>query len=141
MKIWTVLLIGLIAVGCASNPRTELPNWDIAERDKTEEAADPLVLPQLCTIPWSETNVACWSALDDYDVISAANYDIAEANTAALRKTEAGYDHIVQAGRMQQELGEIRQELLDEERRGRWLDKWYYRGIIALGLIAVGVSQ
>ena len=141
MKIWMILLIGLIAASCANQPRVELPDWDLAARGDTVEAANPMVLPQLCVIPWESTDVACWSALDGYDIVSEGNYVIAQANTDALRKAEAGYDHIVEAGKMQQELSQIRQELLEEERRGRMMDKWYYRGIITLGLIAVGVSQ
>jgi len=136
-----ILLIGLIAVGCASVPRTELPDWDLAERAvDTQEVAEPIALPELCAIPWGAENVECWSALDRYDIVSAGNIEIAIANASALRKTEEGYDALVNAGRMQQELSEIRQELLEEERKGRTLDKWYYRGIITLGLIAVGVQ-
>ncbi len=139
MKIWTVLLIALIAVGCAGQPRTPLPDWSGAARE-VKEVADPIELPELCEIPrdgqWS---LDCWRALNEYDIVASGNTDIAIANTEALRKTEAGYDHLILAGQMQQEIAEIRQELLDEERKGRMMDKWFYRGVITLGLLAVSL--
>lgn len=140
MRIWTLLLIGLILAGCGSSPRVELPNWEIAERTPTE-VADPLDLPDLCAIPWPVDSVDCWSRLDQYDIASSANVDIAMSNAEALRQTELAYDRMITAGKLQNELAQLRQELLEEERRQRELDKWWYRGIILAGLIAIGVAQ
>lgn len=134
------MLIALIAAGCGTTQRVSLPDWEGAAREPTE-IADPIELPQLCAIPWASTSTECWSRLDDYDVVATGNTAIAEGNTAALRKAEAAYDRLIAAGTMQQELAEIRQELLEEERRQRELDKWWYRAIILGGVIAVGVTQ
>lgn len=139
MRTWILSLIGLTLVGCASRPAVELPDWTIAEREPSEIAM-PLELPQLCAIPWPEDSLPCWSALDQYDIASGTNVEIAVANIDALRQTEQAYDRLVEAGKLQNELAQIRQDLLDEERRQRELDKWWYRSIIVLGLIGIGVA-
>ncbi len=140
MKIWTVLLIGLIAVGCARTPPKPLPDWELAERVETE-VADPIELPELCELHDGQWTPACWLIfVDEYEVIAEGNTIIAGANASALRKTEAAYDEIIAAGKLQQQLATIRQELLDDERRQREYDKWYYRAII-VGLIIAGVAK
>lgn len=132
MKRWMILLTGLTLVGCGTT-RTgpTLPDWTMAEREHVE-AADPAPLPVLCTIPWPSDSVECWSRLDAYDVVANGNTEIAIANTSALRKTEAAYDSLVEAGKLQQQLSHIRQELLEEERRAHTLDNWYHRGLLVL---------
>lgn len=121
----------LILGGCAAD-RAVLPDWELAARIPTE-AADPLPLPELCEVPW--TTVECWQTLDAFDIIAYGNTDIAIGNTAALRKTEAGYDALIEAGKMQQQLSQIRQDLLEDERRSHLYDNLYHRGIIVLGVI------
>jgi hypothetical protein len=126
-----------MVVGCASNP-VPLPDWDLAERDQTKEAADPLPLPDLCSVPWQPEDVECWSALDEYDIVAVGNTEIAAENAAASRAGDQSYDELLGAAKVQQELSQIRKDLLEQERRGRELDKWWYRGLIVL--IGVGVA-
>ena len=132
----TVLILG----ACASNPPVQVPNWDNAQRPDTT-VTDPIDLPKLCEIPrdgsWSP---GCWLIfVDEYEVIAEGNTEIAAANAGALRKTEAAYDALVQAGKFQQELAVFREELLEAERRQRSWDKWYYRAVLG-GLIIVGAT-
>jgi hypothetical protein len=93
----------------------------------------------LCPIPFTETE--CWAALDQYDIIAHGNTDIAKANTAALHDANATIDSLVLAGREQQAFARIREEQLAESRRNHEFDKWWYRGLIAAGVIAVGASR
>ena len=134
------MLTALIAVGCASQPRTPLPDWEAAAREE-QEVADPIKLPELCALPSDgRWGARCWVIfVDQYEIIAEGNTEIAFLNASALRKTEAAYDHLIAAGKMQQEIAEIRQELLEEERRGRMMDTWWYRGLIALGVVAVSL--
>lgn len=126
-----ILLIGLIAAGCASQP-VELPDWDLAARDVEVEASDPIELPDLCAIPWQPEDVECWKALDLYDIAAAENYNIAKLNASASRNGDQAYDQLIEAAKIQQQLSQIRQDMLERERRSRELDKWYYRAIIVL---------
>ena len=127
-----MLLIGSIAVGCTTS-HVELPDWELAAREPVP-VTDPTPLPDLCFVPFE--SLECYQALDAYDIVAIGNTDIAQANADALRKTEAGYDALIEAGKLQQQLSQIRQEILEEERKAHMHDKWFYQGIIALGLLA-----
>jgi hypothetical protein len=126
-------------VSCATE-QPVLPNWELAERDQEVVVEDPLSLPELCAIPldgiWP---VECWLKLDAYDIVAIANTRLAGLNASALRKSDASYDALVEAGKLQQQLAIIRQDLLEQSRQAHKADRWYYRTIIALGL-AVGAS-
>lgn len=130
-----MLLIGSIVVGCTTS-HVQLPDWELAEREPVP-VTDPMQLPQLCQIPFE--SLECYQALDVYDVVAIANTDIAQANADALRKTEAGYDALIEAGKLQQQLSQIRQEILEEERKAHMYDRWFYQGIIVLGLLAAAL--
>lgn len=140
MKIWLTLLIASTSVACGSNPPVALPDWEMAARVEME-TADPTPLPLLCEIPATGTwTLECWQALDEYDIVATGNTVIAQANADALRKTEQGYDALIGAGKLQQQLSQIRQEMLERERREHTMDNWFYRIVIGLGLLAVGVN-
>lgn len=134
------MLTVLIAAGCVSTPTTTLPDWELAVREETE-IAYPIELPVLCEIPsegrWS---TECWLIfVDKFEVIAIGNTEIARGNADALRKTEQAYDQLIEAGKLQQQLAQIRQQLLDDERQQRTYDRWYYRAII-VGLIVAGAA-
>ena len=134
------MLIALTSVSCATKP-TELPDWTLAERAPTA-VTDPLSLPTLCAIPLDGIWPAeCWLKLDAHDIASTANTDLAQLNANALRKSDASYDALIEAGKLQQQLAIIRQDMLNQERRAHTMDNWFYRIIIALGLVAVGAAQ
>lgn len=142
MKIWTLLLMALIVGGCATSNETTLPDWETAAREETE-IASPIELPLLCEIPrdgvWTPR---CWKLLSEYDIIAFGNTEIAQHNAAALAKTEMAYDKLINAGKLQQEVAVIRQEMYEQEKQDRTYDKWFYRTVIVVGGLAViGVSQ
>ncbi len=128
------MLNALIIVGCASAPIT-LPDWDLAERS-TSTVTDPLELPNLCEIPSAGSWPAeCWLALDAFDIVAEGNTGIARENANALKKSDSSYDALLVAAKVQQELSQIRQELLERERQAHTMDNWFYRIVIALGLL------
>lgn len=138
MKRWLILLIALISASCATEP-VELPDWDLAERQPIE-VTEPLPLPKLCAIPangsWS---VECWQKLDAHDLVATANTSIAQENATALERSDESYDALLGAAKVQQELSQIRQEMLERERQAHTWDNWFYRGFIALILIGVAL--
>ena len=138
MKRWLILLIALISASCATEP-VELPDWDLAEREQVE-VAEPMILPGLCAIPPSgQWPVECWKKLDAFDIAASGNYDQAQSTVSALRKSDESYDSLLGAAKVQQELSEIRQEMLERERQAHTMDNWFYRGFIALILIGVAL--
>lgn len=111
-----------------------LPDWALAVRTETP-VTDPIDLPVLCAIPVSGSwDVECWKLLNAYDVVATANTSIAQENANALRKADASYDYLIEAGKLQSQLAQIRQQLLEQERRAHMMDNWFYRGIIVLGI-------
>jgi len=97
-------------------------------------------LPGLCEIPASGSwPVECWKKLDAYDIAAEANYSIAKDNAAALNASDSSYDQLLASAKVQQELSEIRQEMLDRERLAHTMDNWFYRIIITLGLIGAAL--
>ncbi len=147
MKILMLLLIVLTLGACASQPERSPPDWGSAAIDTTT-VTDPAELPLICPIKVLTTSTGervgtwsagCWSVFEAFEIVAEANTEIAQANANALRNTEAGYNSLVKAGEMQQELTEFNGELLKEERQEHWLDNMIYRVIIALGLVAVAL--
>jgi hypothetical protein len=75
------------------------------------------------------------------DVVDVAdgNYTIAEENGKASAAQAAAYNQLVEAGKLQRQFAQIREQQLDRERRDHFVDNWFHRGLIALGLLAVAL--
>ena len=129
MKTLALLFLVGISAGCSSNPVT-LPDWDLEPAEVT--AQEPLALPQL-------TDPLTAEALESLLIISEGNYEIAFANARALNAQAQAYNALIEAGKMQVQIAEIRQEMLDQERRDHMVDNLTYRVVIILGLIAVAL--
>lgn len=135
----------ILLTGCAGRDRIAPPDWSIAELPASD-ITEPTELPQLCEMvvidgadgerygTWSPE---CWKYLQNYEIISEANADIAQENANALRNTEAGYNALLNAGKLQRELGDFYLELYEDEKSGRFMDSVLYRALIGLGFIVV----
>ncbi len=120
---------------CAHDP-IQLPDFDVAERADVE-VTDPTEYPLLCEIPWTATQ--CWQRLDVFEDVAVNNKDLAQLNADIARDSDAAYDHILSAAKQQQSVALIREEQLQLERRDHFLDNWFYRGLIALGILVVAL--
>jgi hypothetical protein len=78
-----------------------------------------------------------FAALVQYAIVAGGNQDISEHNTAALEGLSRAYNHLIEAGKMQHQFTQIREEQLARERRAHEMDNWFYRGVIALGILAI----
>lgn len=126
-----------MVAGCASQP-VDLPDWDLAAR-QPREVTQPIPLPDLCEIPESgQWPIECWLTLDAYDIVASGNTEIAQELANALNASDASYDALLSAAKIQQELSQIRQELLEKERRDHAIDNWWHRGLIVL--IGIGIA-
>ena len=135
----TCLTFGTLS-GCASQT-VDLPDWDIPEA--AEEIQYPLSLPELPSpASSSETHVTFtaddFARLASYAVTAGGNYDAALANAEALERQSAAYNSLIEAGKLQRQLTQVRQEMLEQERRDHFVDNLWHRGIIVL--IAIGVA-
>lgn len=139
MQKWQMLLLIGILTGCSSTP-VELPEWDIPEANV--QAQYPLSLPERPPASIGQSGNAEFTQagmlqLQRYAVTSETNFTIAQANAEALEAQSRAYNSLIDAGKMQHQVAQIREELLEIERRDHATDNWFYRGIIALGIIVI----
>lgn len=135
-------LVLLSLSGCASQNPVDLPDWDLVP--STVEIQPPLRLPEIPS-PASSTEDSVtftkeqFAALVQYTIVAGGNQDIALENAAALESLSRAYNHLIEAGKLQMQFTQVRDEQLQRERRAHEMDNWFYRGLIALGLIAVSL--
>lgn len=133
-------LVLLSLSGCASQSPVDIPDWDLTPA--TVEIQQPLRLPEIPS-PASSTEDTVtftredFAALVQYAIVAGGNQDISEHNTAALEGLSRAYNHLIEAGKMQHQFTQIREEQLARERRAHEMDNWFYRGVIALGILAI----
>lgn len=132
----TCFLLGSLS-GCASNP-VDLPDWDLAPA--IEEFQHQRRLPEI-PAPASSTEDTVTFTKDDfarltaYIIVAGGNYDVAAANELALSAQIRAYNMLIEAGKMQNQFTQIRDEQLERERRDHFMDNWLHRGVIVLGLL------
>jgi len=136
-RAFSHLLILPLLLACATNPVT-LPDWDIEKA--SIEAQSPLTLPVLPQAGISGDlatfDKAAMEQLQRYVITSEGNVEIAQANAEALKSQSQAYNSLIDAGRMQQQISQIRQQLLDEEKKAHFVDNLWHRGVIILGVLA-----
>lgn len=132
----TCFLIGSLS-GCASSP-VDIPEWDLTPVETS--AQQPLSRPELPSPVSSTEDTVTFSkdalvVLLDIVDISDGNYTIAQENAAALDAMGMAYNQLIEVGKLQRSFTQIRQEQLERERRDHFIDNWFYRGVIALGIL------
>lgn len=136
----TCFLVGSLS-GCASAP-VEIPEWDLTPA--VVEATAPLSLPELPS-PVAVTEEGAtfspegFAALLAYATTAGGNFDIALENAAALEAQAAAYNQLIEAGKLQRQFTQIREEQLAIERRDHFIDNWVYRAVIGLALIGAAL--
>ncbi len=124
------MLSALTASACVGE-RLQLPDFDIAQRSG-QEATGPTDYPVLCEIP--DWDAECWQIFEVYEDVADGNYDLAKLNAEISQDSDKAYDAILSAAKRQQEIAMIREEMLEQERRDHFLDNWFHRGLIAIGI-------
>lgn len=67
--------------------------------------------------------------------IADGNYTIAQENAAAADTQGEAYNQLIEVGKLQRSFTQIREEQLARERRDHFIDNWFHRGLIALGIL------
>ncbi len=81
-------------------------------------------------MPWS--TAGCWQRLDVFDSVAFDNTELAQTNADIARDGEEAYDTILSAAKTEQKISQIREEMLELERRDHWLTKvksWILIGV------------
>lgn len=128
--------------GCASSNPVDLPDWDLTPAKV--EVQQPLRLPELPSPERSGAGSFVYTPdqfarLLDYVTVAGGNYTIAQENAAALEALGGAYNHLIEAGKLQMQFTQVRDEQLQRERSDHFIDNLWHRGIIVLGLIGVAL--
>ena len=132
-------LVLLSLSGCASVEPVDIPDWDLTPA--TVEIQRQARLPEFPS-PASNTEetvtftVQQFAVITEYLIVAGGNYDIGVQNEQALEDLSRSYNHLIEAGKLQNQFTQIREEQLARERSQRLQDQWFYRGVIVLGLLA-----
>ena len=129
-------LLGSLS-GCASSP-VDLPTCEV--EPSTTEIQTPLRLPEMPSPERGAEGTFIFTGeqfavLLDYATISGGNYDIASENAAALEKQSEAYNELSACAASAHQFGQVREEQLARERRDHFIDNWFHRGLIALGIL------
>ncbi len=139
MRTWLAFcLIGVLS-GCSSQP-IQIPTCVIDAAPV--ETTQPLSLPELPAVVSATDTTASFDLegmqqLKRYRIASETNTAIASDNASALQERNQSVNALIECGKWNERFSEIREEQLRQERHDRFVDSLWYRGIIALGLIAV----
>ena len=87
-------------------------------------------------IPWTATE--CWQRLDVFEDVAIDNTEIADLNASIAEDSDEAYDHILNAAKAQQKIAQIRQEMLEAERKDHFIDNLWHRGLILA--LAIGLA-
>ncbi len=136
MKPWLILPTALIIslAGCAVDP-IQLPNFQAAEREDVE-VTDPVEYSELCEVPF--TVAECYVRLDVFEDEAIDNKKLAQLNADIARDSDEAYDRILSAAKQQQEVAQIRQEMLEAERKDHFIDNVWHRALIIA--LAIGIA-
>lgn len=140
MRTWLILLTaGASLVGCATSPA---PNpWD----DITvplDAPAEPVATPALRSPVSVDGEMVTFDipgalAIDNLLTAAETNEAIARAHAAQIVQLRLAIDGLVEAGRAQRMVAEMRAEMLEDTRRQHTFEKAFYW--VVIGALAVAL--
>ena len=116
-----LLIVGACLTGCA----VQSPDpWAQLEPDETP-SVKPFPLPDRCVPVEIDGNYVIdrsfVNCLDDYYTISEGNTDIASALAGQVDALKQANNELIQAGQAQRRVADIRQQIIEEERRSHFI--------------------
>lgn len=136
-KFLTSLIVGLSLSACATveeNPWADLT----VETDPAEAALDcgSFPMPVLSDEVGITYDLAGVNDLEAYRTCSEANQGIANEHAAQIDQLKVARKALVEAGEAQRNVAEMRQEMLEEERRHHfWQSLGYW--VLIIGAVAL----
>lgn len=145
MRAWLILLAAgaslLLSSGCATTPAPD--PWADVEVDQTA-AQLPVRLPewpQETSFTEDEVtfDLSGARALAAYRVVGEGNTELAEEHAAQIDDLKEAAAALVEAGRAQRRVADLRLEILQEERRHHLIEKitMYAGALLLLGAAAL----
>ncbi len=142
MKLFAIcLILGASLMGCSSTPLS-LPTCEIPAPLATVQ---PLLSVPEMPVEVSSTDT---TATFDRDGIvqltklrkaALGNKEIGDLNAAALEARNEEVNQFIECSRYSKMWMEVREDMLEQERRDHTMDNLWHRGLIAVGVIAVSL--
>jgi len=138
MKAWLSCWIVFALTACSSAPII-VPTCELPGPSPVVQM--PLELPRLPQAASSTDTTATYpleevKQLKRYRIAADTNTKIARDNALALEARNDEVNALIECSRYSKIWMEVREDMLEQERRDHFLDNWMYRGIIILGGIA-----
>ena len=138
MKVWLICWIVFALTACSTTP-LQLPTCDIP--GPSPEVQQPLELPRLPQAESSTDTTATYSLeevkqLKRYRIAADTNTKIAKDNALALEARNNEVNELIECSRYSKIWMEVREDMLEQERRDHFIDNLWHRGLIVLGGIA-----
>lgn len=132
----TCFLLGSLS-GCASSP-VDLPTCEVDKASVDIQHADDL--PDVPDPASSTSDTVTFSKegfrqLTVYITAAGGLEAVAKNNTAALESQSEAYNELIECASIVNQFGQVREEQLARERRDHFIDNWFHRGLIALGVL------
>ncbi len=131
---WFLAGVVLVSASCAT---TQSNPWETVEVDQAP-AERPLPLP-VFPVPVSFTaesvtfDLAGAQELEAFRVAALANTEVANEHASQVDSYREAVGHLVDAGKAQRRIADMRQEMLEDERRHHvWTSIGYWVAIIGL---------
>lgn len=109
-----------------------------------EGVADPVSVPEMPQDVSRTDSTATFDRdgvvrLTQVRVAAETNKRIAEENAAALRARNEEVEALIECARYSRIWMEVREEMLEQERRDHFIDNIWHRAVIVLGAVAVAL--
>ncbi len=134
-------MAGLILVGCSATAPRDSP-WDAIELFDNTPPTEPLDLPLFPTFGESADGLVTLTPAEGqelliYQVAAEANTEIAWEHADQVADMRTAYNALSRAGQAEHEIAELRQTLLEEERRAHFWSRitdWILIGILGIAV-------
>ncbi len=140
-RLVAFLILGASLTACSTTPRPA-PNCDVPA--PMAEVGHPLSIPEM-PVEVSSTDQSATYDLAGllqlkrvYDTLDT-NTTVAEENSLAIEARNFEVNALIECTYNMNLWIEFHAEDLAEEKRAHFLDNWFYRGVIVLGLLAVAL--
>ena len=142
MKLWPVFLMSFV-LGCSTPPRT-YPDCEIPAPMAEVGHAVSVPEPPVETRKTFDSATYDLAGLQQWARIWKAgqgNETIAEQNALAIESRNDEINHLIECTKYMNIWIEMHESDLDDEKSAHNKDNWFYRGIIAAGVVAVVAAQ
>lgn len=138
MRVFATFLMVGVLIGCSSTP-LELPTCEIP--GPMAEVGHPIAVPGMPTEQSATDTTVTFDLegllqLDRVYKAGLANKKIAEENALAIEARNEEVTQLIECARYSKIWMEVREDMLEQERKDHWVDNMWHRGLIALGVIA-----